>query len=69
MSPLVGRVRREHILVNVHKSLSVYVGSVGDTIPGVTEPSGLTSDSIVYGGPQGSNPHFLRELTVLRERV
>ena len=27
---------------------------------GVTELPGLTSDSIVYGGPQGWNPHFLR---------
>ena len=28
--------------------------------PGVTELPGLTSDPIVYGGPQGWNPHFLR---------
>jgi hypothetical protein len=28
--------------------------------PGDTELPRLTSDSIVYGGPQGWNPHFLR---------
>ena len=27
---------------------------------GVTGLSRLTSDSIVYGGPQGWNPHFFR---------
>lgn len=30
---------------------------------GVTELPRLTSDSIVYGGPQGWNPHFLRTRT------
>ena len=40
--------------------IAIVLGSLGDTVPGVTEPSGLTSDSIIYGGPQGSNPHFLR---------
>lgn len=28
--------------------------------PSITELPGLTSDPIVYGGPQGWNPHFLR---------
>ena len=28
--------------------------------PGITELSRLTSDSVVYGGPQGRNPHLLR---------
>ena len=34
---------------------------------GVTEPPRLTSDSIVYGGPQGWNPHFLTDLNVVEE--